>query len=353
MSVVQQWWRHPQRVLLRRVLFQVHLWLGLIFGLYIVMLSVTGSVLVYRIELFRVLGDPQPAFDPQRPRLSPEEMREAVARAYPGWTITRQSRQVNRRQLVIEARVERNGEVKERIFDPYTGADLGVPMTSGQWAVLWLVNLHDELLFGRNGQWWNGVGSAFFTVLVLSGLVVWWPGVRRWKRSLGARVSSGWRRFTWDLHSAMGFWIFLFMLIWGVSGFYMGVPDPLVAFGDWIEPPTDEGRERVVDVIFTWIARLHFGRWRNGWLKAVWAIVGLAPAIMFVTGALMWWNRKRRRLVETVAVAYAAGLRSAVYGLRPGWAPGGGLRAAGELERPNGVNSAAPSTPNWPEVRSP
>ena len=46
MSLWQRWWRQPQRVWLRRAMFQVHLWTGLALGLYIVLLSVTGSVLV-------------------------------------------------------------------------------------------------------------------------------------------------------------------------------------------------------------------------------------------------------------------------------------------------------------------
>lgn len=39
-------------VLLRRVLFQIHLWCGIGLGLYIFFISVTGSVLVYRNELY-------------------------------------------------------------------------------------------------------------------------------------------------------------------------------------------------------------------------------------------------------------------------------------------------------------
>ena len=30
-------------------------------------------------------------------------------------------------------------------------------------------------------------------------------------------------------------------------------------------------------------------------VKLIWAIFGLAPAAMFVTGAMMWWNRVLRR----------------------------------------------------------
>jgi uncharacterized iron-regulated membrane protein len=56
--------------------------------------------------------------------------------------------------------------------------------------------------------------------------------------------------------------------------------------------------ERPGDVALAWLSRLHFGRWRDPgwgpWLKATWAVVGVVPAVMFVTGAVMWWNRKVR-----------------------------------------------------------
>ena len=53
-SLWKRWMDQPQRIWLRRALFQVHLWCGLAIGLYILMVSVTGSVLVYRNELFRM-----------------------------------------------------------------------------------------------------------------------------------------------------------------------------------------------------------------------------------------------------------------------------------------------------------
>jgi len=54
MTVWKRWVEHPQRLWLRRFLFQVHLWSGVALGLYILMISVTGSVLVYRNELFEI-----------------------------------------------------------------------------------------------------------------------------------------------------------------------------------------------------------------------------------------------------------------------------------------------------------
>jgi uncharacterized iron-regulated membrane protein len=287
-------------VWLRRALFQVHLWTGLAIGLYIVVLSVTGSVLVYRNELDRAFATKRPVYDADAKRLTSDEMRAAAEKAYPGWTITRVGDRITRRNPTIEVWAERGGVKKERLFNPYTGADLGDSVTQGEYFVLWLARLHDELLFDRPGRWWNGMLSLVMTVLVVTGLVVWWPGSGRWKRSLQIKRSGGWRRFNWDLHSAIGFWLFLFMLMWGVSGFYLGVPEPFSNFVDSISDPDAYLGERPGDVVLLWLTRLHFGRWRNmPVLKAVWAVIGLVPTLMFVTGLIMWWNRVlRRRKVE-------------------------------------------------------
>ena len=300
MTVWQRWKSMPQRVWIRRALFQVHLWLGLILGLYIVMLSITGSLLVYRTEVDRWLGSPRPPFDENRSTLAKEEMDAAVARAFPDWTVVRRTQTISRRAPVIQAMLERNGATQSHIFDPYTGEHLGLTTTPAQLEFLKVVRLHDDLMFDQPGRWWNGVGSAFVTLLVLTGAVVWWPGVSRWKRSLGVKFRGGWRRWTWDLHSAMGFWTFLFMLIWGISGFYMGVPDPFTWLVDAVSDPNAEFGSRPGDVVLTWFARLHFGRWPNPWLKALWAVVGLAPAIMLVTGVAMWWNRTLRPKIKKV-----------------------------------------------------
>ena len=53
------WLRQPQARWLRKALFQVHLWTGLAIGLYVVVISLTGTVLIYRSEL-RQHFDPQP-----------------------------------------------------------------------------------------------------------------------------------------------------------------------------------------------------------------------------------------------------------------------------------------------------
>ena len=304
MSVWKRWLQQPQRVWLRRALFQVHLWTGLVLGLYVVVLSATGSALVYRRELVARFRTPVPLSRPDG--AAALDRRGACDRRarYPGYQITDIKEAITRRTAVVNVYVERNGETKERLFNPYTGEDLGDAFTRGERAVLWSVRLHDDLLYGTSGRYWNGVASAFVTLLCLTGAVVWWPGSARWRRSLIVRAGSGWRRLTWDLHSAMGAWLFLFILMWGVSGFYMGVPGPFTALVDYVSSPDPEMMgDRPGDLALAWLSRLHFGRWENGWLKALWALIGLVPAMMFMTGAMMWWNRVvRKRPARNAAV---------------------------------------------------
>jgi uncharacterized iron-regulated membrane protein len=51
--------RQPQNLLLRRVLFQVHLWIGMGIGVYVLLICLSGSVLVYRNELYQAFS-PKP-----------------------------------------------------------------------------------------------------------------------------------------------------------------------------------------------------------------------------------------------------------------------------------------------------
>jgi uncharacterized iron-regulated membrane protein len=248
-SAWQRWVRQPQRTWLRRTVFQVHLWSGVGVGLYIFFISTTGSVLVYRNELY-VAAMPAPT--------------------------------------VAEASVGRSS-------------------TTGFWLVSKLIELHDDLLAGSTGRKVNGAGALAVFLMAITGMVIWWPGRKRWRRSLTLRRSVRWKRFTWDLHSAIGFWSCGFVLVSALSGLYLCFPEVFHAWGDRLEPPTEANAgRRVVDGVLYWLAFLHFGRIDGIGIpcsgpglcdqltKAAWALLGLAPAALFVTGATLWWNRVLR-----------------------------------------------------------
>ena len=220
---------------IRRALFHVHLWTGIGIGLYILMISLTGSVLVYRNEL---------------------------------------------------------------LFRAQTPAELQFVSS--------LLDLHDNLLAGETGRAINGVGAIGALVLVTTGMVIWWPDPRRWRRSITVPRGLSWQRTTWHLHSAIGFWTFAFTLVFALSGAYLCFPEAFQSVADWLDPAPVDVEYRVSDQVIYWLAYLHFGR-INGigipcsgpgicdqLTKGAWALFGLAPAAMFVTGALMWWNRVLR-----------------------------------------------------------
>ncbi len=307
MTYWQRWMLQPQAVWLRKATFQVHLWSGIGIGLYVLLVSVTGSVLVYRNELYRAATPDPIVVIEQGARLTDEQLRGAATRAYPGYTVLTLSRAKNPDQAVsisLEGRSDR----KNRLFNPYTGADLGDSVPLGIWLVSKLLELHDDLLAGPTGRSINGVGALLIVVIAVTGIVVWWPGIRTWRRSLTVQRNTGWRRFIWNLHSMLGFWSFGFILLFAISGAYLGNPERFQDFADRIEPlTTANARTRTVDQVIYWLAYLHVGRINGIGLpcsgpglcdattKLIWAVVGLAPAGMFVTGAMMWWNRVVRK----------------------------------------------------------
>src|SRR5689334_25158216 len=87
MNYWRRWLSQPQTVWLRKATFQVHLWSGIILGLYVLLVSLTGSILVYRNELYRVATQDPIQVAASGPRLTDDQLRLAAAGAYPGYTV--------------------------------------------------------------------------------------------------------------------------------------------------------------------------------------------------------------------------------------------------------------------------
>ncbi len=82
----------------------------------------------------------------------------------------------------------------------------------------------------------NGIGAALLLVLNITGMVIWWPGIRNWKRALKVDLARGWRRINFDLHVSIGFWTILIASFWAVSGIYFGWPRQFFQFVNSISP---------------------------------------------------------------------------------------------------------------------
>jgi uncharacterized iron-regulated membrane protein len=302
----QRWVRQPQNTWLRRALFQVHLWSGIAVGLYVLTVSVTGSIVVYSNELYRA-ATPKPIISTgSGPRLTDDQLKQSALKLYPGYQVVKITRSRNL-DYAVDVWLRRGSVIRYRLFDPRTGSDLGNSVPNGIRVVSSLIDLHDNLFAGPAGRQVNGVCAGALLVVAITGLVIWWPGIKTWRRSLTLHRGAGWQRMTWHLHSMIGFWGLGFTIVFAASGIYLGFPESVQDLADRIQPPTPANAGmRLVDKIMYWLAYLHVGRicgiaipCRGPGLcdqttKAVWALFGLAPAVLFITGAIMWWNRVLR-----------------------------------------------------------
>jgi uncharacterized iron-regulated membrane protein len=301
MSTTGGYWRRPQSVRWRRALFQVHLWTGLVLGLYIVFISLTGSAIVFRREMDQALCPRIVLVRRSAPHLSTAQLNAAAQRAFrrlphfnPALVQVRAPREPG---AAVEAwyRVGNRGRL-QRLIDPYSGRDLGDAAPCEPAFISVIADLHDELLAGEFGTAINGGGAVALTLMCLTGMILWWPGQSRWRRSLRVHRHVGWRRFTWDLHSMVGFWLFALLLMWAFSAIYLALPNAFYDTGDFLSAhgigPTHGHR---LDLVIDWMVRLHFGRSFGTGVEVLWVIAGLAPCALIVTGTLMWWNRVVRK----------------------------------------------------------
>jgi uncharacterized iron-regulated membrane protein len=344
MSFWQQWLRRPQGVWLRKALFQIHLWTGIGLGLYAVLISVSGSAIVFRNEIFKALGDAPKQVAVQGVRLTADQLRDIAHRDYPGYAITFlfESKRPNQ---ATEIWLEKGSSKQQRLFNPYSGADLGRSVPWGISAVSWFSDFHTNLLSGPKGRIVNGVASIFLTLVCLTGAILWWPGISKWRYSMIVNPKANWKRLNWELHSVIGFWTFALVFMWAFTGVYLVFPEPfqkavnhyapldfyrlpdagLIApplpdrapnpvFALVDDPPqplplpptrpggkgNGKGRRRYVphysagDTLLRWIYYLHFGNFAGNKTKAAWVALGLLPVALFITGFIMWWNRVLR-----------------------------------------------------------
>jgi uncharacterized iron-regulated membrane protein len=323
MTLGERLLRRPQSLWLRKALFQIHLWTGIGVGLYVLMISITGSAIVFRNEIFQAAGKPM-LVAVSGPRLAADEIKQIVRSEFPGYAITF-FWEAKRPDQATEVWMEHNGKQRQRLFDPYTGKDLGNSIHPAIRVVSWLSDLHTDLLFKKKGRVVNGVFSMVLTILCVTGALIWWPGTMSWVRSVIFNPKANWKRLNWELHSVAGLWTFALVFMWAVTGVYVVFPAPFQRGIDHyfplreyrLEPLAQAPAQKTLDAKFVlvadtgktftrrryrpnystgdkivrWLTYLHFGNFAGWRTKTLWVILGLSPSFLFLTGALMWWNR--------------------------------------------------------------
>ena len=212
--------RRPQSSAVRRALFQVHLWVGILTGLYILVVCATGAALVFRIDMQRAAHPHLFAASPGPP-VHPAEILDSLAAAYPDHTVSFIDAPSRERPTYL-AYPFRGDVYLPVLVDPATARVLGqVPEKS--W-VRTLQDLHYDLLGGRTGRLVNGVGAALLLLMCATGLVIWWQGLPNWRRGFVVDFRRGWKRVNWELHGAVGIWTGALIAVWAVTALYFVWP---------------------------------------------------------------------------------------------------------------------------------
>ncbi len=211
------------RVAWRRRWFQVHKWIGLILGLLIVPLSLSGAALVWHDALDRLVNPARHAVTGAA-LLAPDAY-VAAARGVlmPGDRIAMLTVPEGRGPVTVAAIPADGGGPRLRrivYLDPPTARVLDVARSDAG-LVRFLHVLHGSLQvpgIGRMIVGWIGIAML---VSSLSGLWLWWPTVGRWTRGLRWRRH---RNTDTNLHHLMGFWIALPLFVLSLTGVWISFP---------------------------------------------------------------------------------------------------------------------------------
>lgn len=231
----------------KRIIRQIHLWLGLLSGLVVLILGITGCIYAFEEELQSWFYADKLYVKPTDTPRKPLEECLAAAQATLG------------KEMPIQRTVVPNDPECSYVFyhfafyenpqgpwywnerkhnlavyvNPYTAKVIAVQDRTFEFFNV-VLRLHWSLLFKNSiGQPIVGVATLMFVVLLISGLVLWWPHnkkARKMRTWFRWKPTTKWKRKNYDLHSILGFYsLFLVIfiaftgLMWAFDWFSSGV----------------------------------------------------------------------------------------------------------------------------------
>lgn len=242
----------------KAVLF-VHRWLGLISGLVVFVVSITGCIYVFQQEITDALHRKQLYVTPGQTPVLPLSVLQRKAQAALG-----EKKQITFIQTYKDAKkawtfgaFKSNKEAVTYFgavtyydiacVNPYTGEITGVIDHKHDFFNI-IKFLHWSLLLNTPyGQPIVGWSTFIFVVLMITGLVLWWPKRKKkdLKQAFTVKWKARWRRVNYDLHNVLGFYVTILALIIALTGMtwafkWFQATVYVVASGTTKPPPKEE-----------------------------------------------------------------------------------------------------------------
>ena len=220
--------------MIRKLFFWLHKWLGLVTGLIVLIVSLTGCINVFSDEL-RELFYPDRFYTgrvEKGPLMNFSDIRNNAQKSLgPQYKISRCELypEPGRNWIFRATSTDPKGighwnyyKYYYRVYiNPYTGKVVYVEDTRNEFFQL-VLNMHMNLLLGKPvGTLITGISCLCFLVLLVSGLFLWWP--KKWKlksfrKGLVLKENAGFKRRNYDLHNVLGFYTLLPAILICITG---------------------------------------------------------------------------------------------------------------------------------------
>ena len=205
----------------KKAVVKLHLWLGLASGLVVFIVSLTGAIFVFQEEI-RAATEPWLKVPvASTPALPPSRLLATAQRHHPNLTFTWVMYMGPDRSAIVYG-ADKAGSSYADFLDPYTGRELhNKPLKSDFFTLVQEMHMY-LLLPVAVGEWVVGVSVLIFVVMLITGIVLWWPKRKKdRRRSFTIKWNGRWRRINYDLHNVLGFYAASIALVIALTGLVM------------------------------------------------------------------------------------------------------------------------------------
>ncbi|MBV7440798.1 PepSY domain-containing protein [Weeksellaceae bacterium TAE3-ERU29] len=214
---------------IEKLISWLHLWLGLIAGIIIFFVAITGTIFVFCDDIIDLVAgeakyvsvpvDSEPLSPDELLAVFKEQEPERKAFYFDFYKAPDRSFRVASTKKKNEEDV---GVLSYTYMNPYNGEIL---KTSNSYQFFYIVaHLHSELLMHKTSKTIVGIATIIFLIQLISGLILWIP--RKWNKTLcknafTIKKGTNWRRKNYDFHNVLGFYSLLFALLITITGLIM------------------------------------------------------------------------------------------------------------------------------------
>jgi uncharacterized iron-regulated membrane protein len=202
-----------------KYIFGWHHWCGLFVGLFLLMMSITGSVLVFSDELEMLEEHDIPAVQAIQGTPSFDASFQSVQKKYPDWEIRLYHLPKADEALVYELRQKENA--KKVCVQPVSGEILGVNENANQSIQRKLLLLHYTWFAGTAGKIIVFITGVLFLITLITGLIVYRKSLIKvftFRVRFNRKTT---RSFYSSLHRIIGVWSLIFNLLIVASGLWL------------------------------------------------------------------------------------------------------------------------------------